>query len=85
MIVCRHHERNVLSKLHEPLGFKLIIFVVGVWTAIWIRIVAVHVNTVGILTSGTVHIVVATMVCAVGIGERANVEVYVFQYISTFR
>ena len=75
VIVGCHDEGNVLGKLHEPLRLKLVFFVVGVWTTVWVRVVAVHVDAIGIFACGMVYRVVAAIVGAVGVGVWGDVKV----------
>ena len=85
MVVGCHHEGDFSGKVHEPLGFSLIGMAVGMLATVWVGIIAVHVNAVGVFTGGAVHIVVSGMISTIGVGERANVEVDIVHHILHLR
>ena len=85
VIVGAHHKSVFFGKLHKPFCFSLVGIAIGVWTAIGVGIVAVHINTVGVVAGGPVHVVVACVISSVRVGIRANIEVDVLHNGLNFR
>ena len=85
VVVGSHHKGDFSGKVHEPLGFSLVFVAIRVGTAMRIGIVTVHVDAVGVLSSGTVDGVVATMIGAVGIGIGANVKIDIIHHVLHLR
>ena len=76
MIVCRHSKGILLGKLHHHQGLRLIFLVIGMRTVVEVRIVSVEVGIIGIVATGAIDGVVASVIGAVGVGagRDENVE-----------
>ena len=85
VIVGTHHKSVFFGKLHKPFCFSLVGIAIGVWTTIGVGIVAVHINTVGVVTGGTVHVVIACVISSVRVGVRANIKVNIVHNGLNFR
>ena len=85
MIVGTHHKIIVLCKLHKPHRLCLPLFAIRVLAAVWIRIVTVHIDTVGVVTGSTIYGVVAAMIGAVGVGVGSDVKIDVVKDVGALR
>ena len=85
MVVGAHYKGIILCELHKPLGFGLIVVAVGVGGAMWVSVIAVHVDAVGVATCGSAHVVVPCMIGAVGVGQGPDVKVNIVDHILHLR
>ena len=75
MEVGSHRESIILGKLHKPLGFGLVCIPIRMCAAMRVRVIAVHIDVIGISTSGTIDSIVATIIGAIRVGVREDENV----------